>query len=938
MKNYFVAILLFLISINAVWAQSIEVKGKIVEQTNQKPIEAVTVYLSRQNDSTLINYSITDKNGHFSFKVDKQQLPTLLRASFVGFAPYSKTFSSLTASVDLGDILLEEDNMLDEVIVKNEAPPIRIKNDTLEFNAASFRVRPDANVETLIKQLPGVEIDADGKITVNGKEVNQILVNGKPFFDKDGKVALQSLPSEIINKVQISDTKTKREEQTGRAATGNNASINLTIDEDKNKGLFGRVIGGYGSDDRYESSAMINYFRGDQKISLLAMANNINSTGFSMDEIFDNMGGGRNRSISFNSPNSFSINGMSFGGGQGITESAMVGLNYADKIFGEQEFSGSYLLRTSSRENDNRSSSINFLPDGNFLTESTSTSRADNTAHMLKTQLEGAFDKDEKMTYYIQPVFNLGTSSSEISSTQGRWEEQGRQTQDADSYARTDGENNQFEIQSNLTRQFARKGQYLSLDINSNVSNNDVDTYNRSENYFFYDEDGDGISDLTTEDLRNQKALSRTKTTAIEAFLEFVVPVTDSVNVGTNFSYKHNKVTEEVATFNFDGANQSFTDLNEDLTRYTDLTINTVIPEMYLNLSKKKQGFTIIAGTQIARFQGNSLYLGDRVNQNRTYILPSAHANYRYSFSRSKNIWANYNFNMREFSAQNWLPVVNLDNPQNQIVGNADLNPEQMHDFYFSFRNYDWGARTGYYFWMGGNYANDRVASYTVYDDSRRANTTFRNVDNVYTGYIGASYSWSRTWEAHKLRWGLGTRASFGHSAGFINGEEYRADNRTITPFANISYDYGEIFSFQPRYEVGFSQTDYTNFTRNSTSNTTHRLTAQSTLYWPKGFTFGNDFSYTYNTAIADGYQKGFYLWNISLGYSFWKDQLLAKVKMYDVLDQNVSATRTISENGIFDAQNTVLRQYVMFSLTYKFNVFGAAPEESRGSRMRGHF
>src|SRR5690606_28368241 len=117
------------------------------------------------------------------------------------------------------------------------SPPIRVKTDTLEFNAGSFKVRPDANVEALLKELPGVEIDDEGKISVNGKEVNQILVNGKPFFDTDGSIALENLPAEIINKVQVTDTKTKREELSGARASSNNATINLTIDEDKNRGI-----------------------------------------------------------------------------------------------------------------------------------------------------------------------------------------------------------------------------------------------------------------------------------------------------------------------------------------------------------------------------------------------------------------------------------------------------------------------------------------------------------------------------------------------------------------------------------------------------------------------------------------------------------------------------------------------------------------------------
>src|SRR5699024_9682028 len=138
--------------------------------------------------------------------------------------------------------------------------------------------------------------DEEGKITVNGKEVNQILVNGKPFFDKDGKIALQNLPADIINKVQVTDTKTKKEELAKEKASSNEATINFTIDEEKNKGIMLKLLAGYGTEDRYESSMLFNYFKGESRLSVLGSSNNINSVGFSMNEIFDNMGGGRSRS------------------------------------------------------------------------------------------------------------------------------------------------------------------------------------------------------------------------------------------------------------------------------------------------------------------------------------------------------------------------------------------------------------------------------------------------------------------------------------------------------------------------------------------------------------------------------------------------------------------------------------------------------------------
>ena len=277
-------------------------------------------------------------------------------------------------------------------------------------------MRPDANVETLLKQLPGLEIDADGKITVNGKEVNQVLVNGKPFFDKDGKIALQNLPSNIINKVQVTDTKTKKEEKTGQVASSNNASLNLTIDEDKNKGFFGKVMGGYGTNDRYESSGLANYFKNKTKVSVLASSNNINSTGFSMDEIFDNMGGGRSSSVWMSNDGSFSINGRRFGGNNGITQTNMVGINYSDEWAKDLESTSNYFFSNTNSENVNKTSQTNLLPSGNFTTNSNKISNDERHGHNFNFDIE--YKIDSTASIIIEPKFSKAKSNYRNSSNQ----------------------------------------------------------------------------------------------------------------------------------------------------------------------------------------------------------------------------------------------------------------------------------------------------------------------------------------------------------------------------------------------------------------------------------------------------------------------------------------------------------------------------------------
>ena len=248
--------LLFLLVLSAVHAQNnIIIKGTVYDINTQKPLESAMVYFSNVKDSTIVEYTTTDKNGIFTINTKKYDKPVFLKINYMGYQTYSEEQSKLLGNKDFGKLYLaQNETALNEVIIKSDAPPVKIKKDTLEFNASSYKVRPDANVETLLKQLPGVEVDSDGKVTANGKEVTQFLVNGKSFFGKDGAIALKNLPADIINKVQVSDFKTKKEELSKQESSSDNSSINFTIDEKKNKGFFGKIMGGYGTDDRYENS------------------------------------------------------------------------------------------------------------------------------------------------------------------------------------------------------------------------------------------------------------------------------------------------------------------------------------------------------------------------------------------------------------------------------------------------------------------------------------------------------------------------------------------------------------------------------------------------------------------------------------------------------------------------------------------------------------
>lgn len=921
-KSLFAVFVLFFVS--SLNAQSlVSIKGKVIDEQTKLPLESATIYLTSKKDSTVIAYSISEKNGNFILKAPKSTNPLQLKASFIGYATKSQELSQLIADTEIGLLsLTESGTTLGEVVVKGEAPPVRIKNDTLEFDAASFKVGADANVEKLLRQLPGVEISPEGKITVNGKEVNQILVNGKPFFGKDGKIATQNLPAEIIEKIQVVDTKTKAEELSGETASGEEKTINLTIQEDKNKGFFGKIMGGYGSDERYESSLLLNWFKGDQKISVLASANNINSVGFSMNEIFDNMGGGRNVSVYSNDDGSFGINGMNFGGSNGLTTSNLIGVNYADKWFKKVEVNNNYFFTNTESENVTRSSRTNLLPTETTFTESVSNSNRLGNSHNLSMNFEVKFDS--LTSIYIEPKLVRSINKDRFSSQQETLNQADVLSNESINDTYSDVDNTSFENYMLYYQQSKKKknrGWSVSLQ-NEHRKSATFSTVNSSTFYY---------QTAEPDDIRNQNLYRDNNFNKIASEIRFGEPITDSLKLSVTTEIDYYASKDKDATFDFNATSGSYSDFNGFLSNEINSSVVKIHPTAGLNWNKKNLRTRFNIGPEFVTFKNESDYLGVRTNLDKNYVFPRATANLYYTISKSKSVYANYNFRMELPLANQILPVINLSNPLNTIVGNGDLNPTQQHNMYMNFNNYDWQSRSGFFFYSGMNLYKDQIVSSTVFDESFRAQTTYENVDKGFNSYLGAS--WSKTFKKEKrsLRLSLGIDGGYNLNQGLTNAELYEAKGWRMEPRMSLNWSIEELITIAPSYSYSFNSTDFTNYVIENANNFVHRFKMEFTSYWPKKVVFGNDFGYTYNSNIADGFQKDFYLWNTSLGYNFYKDRLLAKVKVYDVLNQNVGVRRTITPTAITDTENIVLQQYVMFSLTYKLDKFGGKKDNEGG-------
>jgi len=904
--------LLFLLFFFTVSAQNvITIKGTVYDINTQKPLESAMVYFSNVKDSTVIEYTTTDKNGEFKVNTKKYDKPVFLKINFIGYQTYSEEQSKLLESKDFGKLYLSQnETALNEVVIKNDAPPIKVKKDTLEFNANSFKVRPDANVETLLKQLPGVEVDTDGKVTANGKEVTQFLVNGKSFFGKDGAILLKNVPADMINKIQVSDFKTKKEELSKQEASSDNASINFTIDEKKNKGIFGKVMGGYGTDDRYENSLILNYFNNKQKISVLGSANNINSTGFAQDEVFDNMGGGRNSNQATRSTAS----------GKGITTTNMVSFNYSDEWAKVFNTSAGYDFKNTINENKSHSKQAEFLSaTSTNLTESDSKTRNEGTENKANFEFEYKIDPTTRLV--VTPNVSKSRTNSNSESSSAATDQNGASLNESSGNSYKENTSTNFGNTINFNKAFERKARNLSFVFSNNNSNSDSDAINKSLTVYH--------QGIIPDKNRDQNGQSNNSADSYSVELEYTEPITDSlrIRIGTELDWANE--VNDAKTYDYDGS--SYSVLNKLQSNYITSRRNSVTPEVGLTFEKNNFTFTLNSKTSIVDYDNHSLYLDKATDLNQQYFLPYGNAQVRYRFEKSKFITFRYNYSSSLPTATQLMPVANLANPLNTVVGNPDLNLNKVNSVNINYRNFDVRTRSGYSLFATGDFFNSAVVASSIYDPvSGQRTTTYKNVTGTYRTTLGANWGQSIKRDAHVIRYGLRINGNYASDKKFTNGLLYGAKSLGISPNVYVSYDYGELLTVAPSYGLSYSESTYSNSSINASSNVVHRFNIQTTNYWPKNWIFGNDFGYNYNSNISGDFKKDFYLWNTSLSYSFYQKKMTLKVKVYDVLNQNQSATRTISATTIRDEENTVLKRYAMFSLMYKIGSFGS--KERRGS------
>lgn len=903
MKNFLCILTLLCACTTFSQGSPFKISGTLISEEDKSSLEAATIYLETLKDSTLVTYTISDKNGIFILDNRTYEDSLNLTVSYLGFEPYSQIIKIGKTPIDLKTITLKSANVLDEIIIRSRAP-ISVKKDTLEFNVASFKTKIDANVEDLLKELPGVEVDEDGTIKVNGKEVNKIFVNGKPFFGDDPTITTRNLTKELIEKIQITDTKSKAEAFSGEKGDSENKTINLTIKEENNKGVFGRVSAGGGTNERYEYAGMVNIFDNEQRLSVLAGGNNINSSGFSFGEL-RKMFGGAGR-------------GRSFGGGRGITTSNTAGVNYADQLGNDNDVSGDYFYSGSNSKNATTSERENFLPDSKYFTNSTSSSQNNTDSHSANM----AFDLEVDSTFMVnvRPSFRLSNTMTTSERQEESRDEDDILTNQSEtaSFVETVGKN--FGNNVNMTKKFGNRGAFLRAYINADVNTTNSEDFLNSETNIYGDSPNDIVRKQFTDDERNSNNLNmgatyRLPLEAKKWFLDF------------KYGYNTNKRRNIRSTFDFDETTQSFDDFNTQLSSNFTNKNHRHSPNAKLVYNSDKMTFRLGSGYTNRTIE-NADRLRPELSLKRSFDFLEVDTDMNYRFSPKSSINFKYDYKNDIPRIDQLQPFQDVANPLNTITGNPNLKPSKKHSFNFGFNNFDFQKRTGFYMYGRANLIKDEVVSKTTVDENFVRNTTYTNVDGNYSASVGSS--WSKDFKLDslqtvKVRFGLS--ASLNNQVNFNNGLQYAALSTRLNPNLELTYRWNKLFEIRPNYRLSFTTTRYDLDKLDDREFVSHRLGIRTATFFPKKLEWRNDINFSYNPNVAEGFQKSAWFWNATLAYSVLKDNGTITLKVYDLLNQNTNAQRTTTENYIQDSQSTVLEQYFMLSFNWKFNSLGSKGE-----------
>ena len=903
MNKTLIFLAIFIVYTSLVYTQVApsRISGKIYDAETNEPIPAVTIRILAQNDSTLITGDTSARDGSFSIPVSIGKY--IAQFSFMG---YSNNFLDIeltkeNPSLRLDSIKLNESSfLLDEAVITAQSLEIVVRGDTLEYNASAYNVAEMAVVEDLLKQMPGVEIDASGTIKVQGKEIKRIFVDGKEFFSDDPKVASKNLPAKMIDKLQVLDKKTETELTTGFDDGEEEMIINLTVKPNMKRGTFGNIAGGYGSNDRYEANALINHMRNEDQYTFIGGINNTN-----------NAGGGRSGR----------------GGGGGVSTSRNGGVNFNKQFSKELQLGGNTNYSSGKNYITSKTYTQNYLKQGDTFEEETSTTNSLYDNISLGFNME--WRPDSLTSIIFRPNISRSTNESENIGEFSTMRESGDTINYGNSHNISSGNSNNWNGDIEINRRFKKRGRSMSIRLRADGNTSNSLASNLSNTYY---------NGSREDDLLDQRITDTNKSSGFNGSASYVEPIGESYFLQFSYNYRTNSSISDKDTRTQD-ENGDYVILDK---LYSRLNENESTNQNFgINLRTRKEKYDYTIGFSVYPSSSNrTTYIGDSlisdITQNVTNYSPTGHFNYRWS--RQQNLRINYNGSTNQPSVNQISPVVDVSNPLNITYGNPNLNPSFNHRVNLRYQH-SIPEHNRFYMVNGNfNYTSNAIVSsrFTDPETGRRENT-YMNVDGNWNGSM--QFTTTQPLKNKKFSISTTTNANYGVNNGFSNNEENI--NRQLNLSENLSLNYiSDKVVFSIRGNVSYNKVKNSLEGQEDREYMNYGTSATSTIYLPYDINIQSDIRYSTNSGYADGFKQNEALWNASIEKQVLKQKNgIVRIRVFDILQQRSNINRSVTSNYIRDTTTNTLTSYFIASFVYRFNAFsggGSSQDMNRRGSSRG--
>jgi hypothetical protein len=929
-------LLLLCLSFTVTFAQipsRYQIQGTAVDSASIGLPQA-TVMLLQRKDSSLINFVRANDKGFFSFKNIKKG-EYLLKISYVGYIPFQKNIPLESVEVlDMGllpmKLITKE---LFEVVVRTARAPLTIKGDTIEYNASSFKVPPGSTVEDLLRKLPGVQVDANGNIKAQGKEVKKVLVDGKQFFGSDPKAATQNLPAEAITKVQVYNDKSEQSKITGVDDGKKEKAINLELKEEFKKGGFGKITAGLGNINRASVKGNYNKFDKTNQFSLIGLANNANEGGMSWDDYQDFRGsnafnfgddgdfgfGGNGRYFSFSSGDDDDGGGLSIpmgsGGGRGFTNNVGLGANY-NYDTKKNKLSASYFYNSTKVTLDALSSQQTFLPNNGQIASNTASNTINiNGNHRGSLRYEKTIDSLNTLIFINKTRLNAGNST--LGSTQlNNYSDRGTPNNSQSNSSTRNNVTNikRFDIANTLIYRlkFMKKGRSLAASTTYLINNTDGSATQESLNKFYQATTANELIKRI-----NQLQSTATQRSQFKASLLYVEPLSKTFFWETFYNFS-------VRTDNVDrGANDL---LRSEQPRVDSVSVyynnDLIYNRLGSSLRYSSNGINISAGLAAQRIAIKGRF-ANRENAttfntvNRTFDSFVPYLSTNIELENNLYLNADYNVNISQPQTRDLQPVINNSDPLYVQQGNPDLLPEVSRQISAGGGMFNPSSFISLFANLNYGYNINQIIYNQTIDPKTLITTT--KPENMTGGQsIGGYFSFGFPIKKTKLTADLSANPNFSNNLTKINGVLNETKNRNYSFSTRLDWTPNDNFTLFANAQFGISDSKFSISTAQNVQIYNNEYSLTMNVKMPKLVFFKTSLDYRTYKNERYNFDTQIPIWNASVYKILGKDKKAEiRLSAFDILNKNQGITQNAYQNTVSQERIQTLAQYFMLSFSY---------------------